>query len=302
MQKKLIKLVNYTESFLVSIGGKANLRQELSYYDWKTLRPQFPLMEHLAVRLFDSWWNTTRKQLLLRGRFPNLERALHKQGVQDIASKSISDFNEWLIKAFGISADELGEKLYWKQFVNQGGAWACLNFIAQFTEPENFYEWVDGSIGAGSWKDAKRNWQECVVVAWEFARNIAYQLPIPKTNSKGILGMGTVLMCDYLKEIGVELYGKPDNQVKGFFKKIGLISERDPDEDWKTFQLLWRFAVLTDYTPAVVDKFFWIARSGRWDKTLDSGLYRDPPILTMPEARENRKERAKEFDRLLNSL
>lgn len=302
MDNKLIDLLNETESLIESIGGKDSLDVELTYYDSETLRPQFPSIEHLAVRLFDSWWNTTKKQLLIRDRFPNLERALHIQGVQALASKPKANFDDWLVNAFGISARELEEKLTWKQFIDQGGAWACLNFIAQFSEPEQYYERISGEIGVGSWKLAKEDWKKYVKFAWVLAHRIAYKMSIPNTNSVGILGIGTVLMCDFLKETGVELYGKPDTQVKKVFKRLGLIGKGGRDEDYETFELLWHIAALTEHTPAVVDKVLWMASSGRWDKTLDRGLYSTPPILSIREARENRKERVKYFNELLENL
>lgn len=104
--------------------------------------------------------------------------------------------------------------------------------------------------------------------------------------------MGAFLVCDFFKEVGVDYYGKPDRQVKDIFTKLNLVVERD--QDWKTFELFWHIAAITAFSPSVVDKIFWIAASGRWDKTLDGKL-------SEPERKAQQLYRKQRFHSLLQN-
>lgn len=67
------------------------------------------------------------------------------------------------------------------------------------------------------------------------------------------------------------------------------------DQDRKTFQVLWHMADLSGYSTAVVDKIFWMAASGKWDKTLD----KEPDEGNRKEQQLHRKQR---FSNLLDKL
>lgn len=289
----LIKLAKQAQLLLEDVGGAINLKRELSYYDASGLRRQFPTVEDMIVRLFDSWWNTTRRQLLIRNKFHKLRQAVYEQGMQRLSSMSINDFRGWLINVFGIDSAELGRKRNWKQFIDGAGAWACLQFIGQFPETTNFYNWIATKVGVDCWNNARANWEKYVEPSWQVAEEIAYRMPVPQTDNNGIYGMGTVLVYDFLKEVGVDYYGKPDSQVKRVFEKLGLIGKRQ--QEWKTFELFWLIAALTGHPPAGVDKIFWMAASGRWDKTLDKDLDES-------NRREQQLHRKQRFSSLLNQF
>jgi len=268
-----VTLARETLQLLEQIGGANNLKIELSHYDAASLRQQFGTIEALMIRLFDSWWNTTRRQLLIRHRFRALHEAVLEVGVHRLSSMSRDDFEGWLVSVFHGQATELTPKRNWKQFVDKGGAWDCLQFIAQFPNTTEFYNSIATKIGVDFWANITANWDTYATSPWQVAEEIAYRYqPVPQSDRKGIYGMGTVLVCDFLKEIGVDCYGKPDTQVRGVFGKIGLIGKHHQERD--TFRLFWHIASATGYPPVAVDKILWMAASGRWDKTLDLNLVR----------------------------
>jgi len=269
----LLRLAKETQLLLENIGGASNLNVELSYYDPNSLRQQFCITEDLTVRLFDSWWNTTRRQLLIRNKFHKLRQAIYEEGIQRLSSMSIDAFRSWLTNVFGANLAELSGKRNWKQFVDEDGAWACLQFIGRFPKTTHFYDWIVAKVGIECWENARDKWEKYAGLSWQTAEEIAYRMQVPQTARKGIHGMGTVLICDFLKEVGIDYYGKTDTQVKRVFERLSLIDKHQ--QEWKTFKLFWRIAALTGHPPTVVDKSFWIAASGRWDKTLDKALDED---------------------------
>ena len=282
----LSELSKETVALLEDIGGRANLKVELSYYDAGKLQQQFPTVEDLIVRLFDSWWNTTRRQLLIKDKFHKLRQAVYQEGTHRLSSMSRSDFESWLIHVFGADTGKLSRKWNWNQFVDKGGAWDCLQFIRQFPASRGFYDWITAKVGLDSWGSMGGDWERYASRSWHVAEKIAYHdMPAPQSGRKGIYGMGTVLVCDFLKEVGVNFYGKPDSQIKQVFQKIDLIGKRR--QEWATFELFWHIAMLTGHPPAVVDKIFWMAASGRWDKTLDKALNES----SRKEQQQRRKQR-----------
>jgi hypothetical protein len=97
----LSELSKETVALLEDIGGPANLKVELPYYDADKLQQQFPTVGDLIVRLFDSWWNTTRRQLLIKDKFHKLRQAIYQEGTRRLSSMLRSDFESWLIHVFG---------------------------------------------------------------------------------------------------------------------------------------------------------------------------------------------------------
>jgi len=108
-----------------------------------------------------------------------------------------------------------------------------------------------------------------------------------------IKGIGPPLACDFLKEIGIDRYGKPDIHIKRTFSRLKLIGEFNQDKE--AFKVLWHMAHLSGCSPAVVDKVFWIAASGRWDKTLDKELDK-------VEQKEQQLHRKQRFNSFLNKF
>jgi len=161
-----------------------------------------------------------------------------------ICSGGVELVTKIVLTSCQLSEDAQNKKRSWgifKQGVVEG---SC--YLKNFESPKQFYGYVDSNV-------------HTVDEAW----NLALELD-------SIKGIGPPLACDFLKEVGVNCYGKPDIHIKRAFNKLKLIG--DNDQDKKTFEVLWRIAELSCYSTAMVDKIFWMAASDRWDRTLDKGL------------------------------
>ena len=119
---------------------------------------------------------------------------------------------------------------------------AC--YLSQFSGPKHFYDYIDSNTHTSE-------------QAWSLAVSL----------DERIRGVGRALACDFLKEIGVDCYSKPDTQIIKTLRTLQLID--GIDEQKEAFDIVWQMAEASGLSPAVVDKILWVAASGRWDKTLD---------------------------------
>jgi hypothetical protein len=94
-----------------------------------------------------------------------------------------------------------------------------------------------------------------------------------------IHGIGFVLACDFLKELGYVEYGKPDNWMKRIFTRLQLT---DSAGDYQVLEAIVRVARNAHTTPYNVDKLFWLIGGGKfyYDKCDTRGW---PPIGTFVE-------------------
>jgi hypothetical protein len=79
--------------------------------------------------------------------------------------------------------------------------------------------------------------------------------------------IGPALSRDFLKEIGYVGFGKPDTLIIDIFGRAGLSSSTRPEAVASTFD---RMAEACGVSSFVVDKVFWLLRSGRFDE--DGGV------------------------------
>jgi hypothetical protein len=259
-------LVKRTRSLLEAIGGAEALQEELDYYKPSKLRPRFPTIGHIHVRLCDSIRNTYRVRLVITDHyFEAIAKRLLAHSLDSICNGGVELVTEIIHDGCQLSRDAQNKRTWgiFKQGVVDG---AC--YLKKFKDSNEFYSYIDSNT-------------DTVDQAWKLALKL-----------DPIKGIGPPLACDFLKEIGVDRYGKPDIHIKNTFAKLKLISEGKQDRE--AFEVLWRMGKLTDYSTAVVDKIFWMAASGRWDKTLD-----ECPTQDQKRLQNLRKQR---FATLLNTF
>ena len=85
--------------------------------------------------------------------------------------------------------------------------------------------------------------------------------------AKKVYGMGFVLVCNALKELGYTRFSKPDVHLKDVFSKIDLCG----NDDYSVFDAIERMAEdCKEFDPTVtpykVDKIFWLICSGKFYK------------------------------------
>lgn len=241
----LKKVASHTISLLQIIGDTKALREELDYYKPDSLRSGFPTINHFHVRLSDSIRNTGRMRLVITDdRFKVIANQLLSHSLDSICNGGIELVTRIVYVSCQLSESDQNGKRSWRIFKQGVVDSAC--YLKSFRDSQEFYSYVDGKVGT-------------VDQAWDLALELDM-----------IKGIGPALACDFLKEIGVDSYGKPDVHIKRTFGKLKMIGKVNQDKE--AFKVLWRMACLSSCSPAIADKILWMAASGRWDKTLDKNL------------------------------
>jgi len=264
----LKNLVQSTRTLLENIGGTELLQKELDYYQPNKLRAKFPTINHVHVRLCDSIRNTQRMRLVITdSRFELIAKQLLNCPLDLICHRGIEFITEVIRINCQLPDDAQERRRSWHIF--KCGVVQAAHYPSVFGSAKQFYHYVDSNV-------------QTMDEAW----NLALELD-------AIKGIGPPLACDFLKEIGVDRYGKPDVHIKRTFSKLKLINNINQDRG--AFEVLWQMASASNCAPAVVDKIFWMASSGRWDRTLDKELAAGPKSM----ARTHRKQR---FNTLLDQF
>jgi len=94
----------------------------------------------------------------------------------------------------------------------------------------------------------------------QFCLNEFTRLALPLLLDREIFGLGFALACDFLKENGYPEFVKPDVNIKGIFKGIGI--SQPEAGDYEVFKDVIRFSESINEVPYVVDKLFWLVGSG----------------------------------------
>ena len=241
----LKKLVAETRELLESSGGAKALQEELNYYQPSKLRSAFSTISHIHVRLADSIRNAARMRLVITdSHYRLIANKLMSYSLDSICNGGLEVIAKIIAMNCQVSDDDQNNKRSWSIFKQGVVDSAC--YLASFKDTKGFYSYVDSNT-------------DTVGRAW----NLALELD-------QIKGIGPPLACDFLKEIGVDCYGKPDVHIKRTFDKLKLIGKDNQDRE--AFEMLWHMAHISSCSTAEVDKIFWMAASGRWDKTLDQNL------------------------------
>ena len=242
---ELQRLIDDTTALLRDIGGEEALNEELSYYGPK-LRESFPRLNHVYVRMCDSIRNTAYMRMVINDvYFARMEPELLHINLHDIATApdplALARLSQIIDTTCSVSPSTQENKKAWKIF--KQGAVDGSRYLTKYRDTGEFYAYIDSHSSTA---------QDALKLAGELDQ---------------IKGIGLALACDFLKEIAVDRYGKPDRHIKELFKQLGLISGQD--EDKQAFMILWQLSDLTNRPAVEVDKILWIAKSGRWDRTLD---------------------------------
>lgn len=91
------------------------------------------------------------------------------------------------------------------------------------------------------------------------------RLGTPNYIAANIRGVGFVLACDALKELGYEEYPKPDLHLRDVCKAFELSNGRDIT----TFKAIRELAESCKVTPYKIDKMIWLVCSGSFYKDKD---------------------------------
>jgi hypothetical protein len=129
-------------------------------------------------------------------------------------------------------------------------------FLSRFASANDFYNWADALY-----------------------RDEGTRLALPTRLAAQIDGIGFVLACDFLKELGYVEYGKPDNWLKRIFTRLQLAPSAG---DYEVHDAIVRVARNAHITPYNVDKLFWLIATGKfYDDQCDTKGW--PPIDTFIE-------------------
>lgn len=181
----------------------------------------------------------------------------------DAYREVFSDFDPFeVVEGLGnLSDDELVERVrpkhanhtnrLWRQFAR--GAVDGARLLTSFTNPNSldasgFFAFVDLNA---------QNADDC----WALAQAL----------SEKIYGMGTVLACNFLKEVGISIAIKPDVQLIEIFSKIRLIPSSTKslaEAPYRTFLAGQKIALANQVQPFLVDKMYWILGAGKWENSI----------------------------------
>ncbi len=257
-------IIEATQALLQRIadeeGDQGALQQEIGYYSPSELRAELHTMNDIHLRLCDSIRDTGwMRRVITDERFGMMRSALLDYDLDSVCAGGSTPVMAVIMRHCSVSFGELSAKRSWRIFMRGVVDSAC--YLGKFSGPEQFYDYIDGQSHTSE-------------EAWSLAESL----------DQRITGLGRALACDFLKEIGVDRYSKPDAQIIKTFRTLGIID--GIDEKKEAFDIMWQMAESTGLSPAVVDKILWIAASGRWDKTLDRTLA--PGGLKKQQARRKR--------------
>lgn len=123
----------------------------------------------------------------------------------------------------------------WPQFCRS--ALSGAEFLSEFQSVAEFYAWADAFAVAG--RDPAE---------------------LPSEVGKRVTGLGFALSCDFLKELGVADYPKPDVHIKAILVGLGVAPQRATDIE--IFRATISFAQAADRSAYYVDKLMWLVGSG----------------------------------------
>ncbi len=133
------------------------------------------------------------------------------------------------------------------------------------TKWNSWYKWSYSVVDAAKFMVNFSDVKDFETFVGRFDYNVATRMALPLFIEAKISGIGFVLACDLLKELGFTNYPKPDVHMIEVFSGIGL-SDEEPDI---VFAAITRMAndvhtVDSSVTPYKVDKVFWLICSGRY--------------------------------------
>ena len=117
-------------------------------------------------------------------------------------------------------------------------------FLSQFNNLEDFKQWVD-----------------------PFYKDKSSIAALPRLISSKVYGIGFVLACNFLKELGYMDYGKPDVHIKDILKAYGHIDDNSSDCD--ILKKMTEIAKDCGVSCYALDKVLWLIGSGKFYKIND---------------------------------
>ena len=131
----------------------------------------------------------------------------------------------------------------------------------------DFYDWLDNEITGASAPIAATATAQ-TMFAWLDAHDPTYQRRFHLANSfrrgqpNHMDGISFAIACNFLKEIGYCVYGKPDTILRQFFILLTLCA--NPNDDECLLRGIIRTARSNSVMPFAVDKLFWLIGTGNF--------------------------------------
>ncbi|MEW6143016.1 MAG: hypothetical protein AB1597_07705 [Chloroflexota bacterium] len=243
--KNLKELIEGAYQLLLGIGGREALNCEIDYYKRENLRSAFPTLLQVHVRMCDSIRNSGKMRLVINDNiFDAIKKRLINANLGNIA-RDKDVVKQLVANVTGLSSREL-DKRSWKVFID--GAFCGAKWLLKFVNIDGLYGHLDAKSSQ-------------TVSAWSIVIDL-----------DDIRGIGPAIACDFLKEIGMDNFGKPDVHVMDNVlgeKGVGWLPKNMKNREFRCFSIMRRMSELTQWSTAQVDKILWMGSSGRWDKTLD---------------------------------
>lgn len=224
-------------------------------------------LHQLNRKLLDSVRNTGRAQnvitpadldrlaVLLRGFSPRFIVAQY--GAPDGSRKLIAEVERLLAP----KKLETASRSLWPKFCRS--VVSSSRFLAQFKSAADFYEW-----------------------AREFeSLDERSKAALPLLIAEKVKGLGFPTACNFLKEVGLTQFGKPDVYLKRMFTDLDLCNG---DSDLEVFEAILRVARNVAVTPYRVDKVFWLIGSGKlyYHKAIKMASH-EKPFIAWVQSKES---------------
>lgn len=199
-------------------------------------------------------WNVITSPI--GGKVENLGPVLYDFDPQKVAREYGTDAQKLLrslTDIFGLKINT-ADKGLWPQYCRTMLSGA--RFLSKFSDLQDFQKFVDFFHDDGR------------------ARNA-----LPLLLKQEVEGFGLALACDFLKESGYLMFGKPDVHLIAIFSELGLSSN---EKDYEVLEAIVRVAQANGVSPYTVDKLFWLIGSGKFY------LSKDPVTGKMLKTGRNR--------------
>lgn len=229
-----IYFFNFSKSRLAYLADKHNIKDyELRYlYPQQKLENLEQAMEQLAFSLQN------------RQRLPNIIRFAENKGYYQ---KILCGFNPKLILTTYKNPEEMYKKIKGLETSKSSRIqyaeyiFSAALFLSQFKDIFDFKEFIN-----------------------RFSYNYYTNAALPMILSKEIKGLGFALACDFLKEIGLDKYPKPDTHIIMILEELGLLDSNSKDKTYLGYKIILELAEVLKCTPYYLDKVLWLNCTGNF--------------------------------------
>jgi len=204
---------------------------------------------------YDNLNNIFKKLTESSRNYQSMPNTINYTKNKDIIDKILCEYDyKKILKKYNVD-------LLYEEFKNN------ITFNNNTSKKNNWYKWTSSIIDSAEFIsqfetiDDFKNYINC------FSYNELTKLALPFSISIEIKGIGYAIACDFLKEIGLEEYCKPDTHIIDVLSKVGFFTKNENNllkTQCDAFKTCVKLAKEAEVTPYRLDKIIWLICTGEY--------------------------------------